>query len=146
MLTKKDADKTEVKNNKTSKNANLSDKKTQTSVAVSPPRAVKAYTDPNQELLASNTNPMDRKNQKTRITVKYDVGFNNQLYIRGKGLTLSWDKGLPLKNTKSDEWVWEAEGNTSHFEFKVLVNDKQYEIGENHHLNAGATIAYSPHF
>lgn len=91
--------------------------------------------------------PSEKKTaQKTRITVKYNVGYGNQLYIRGKGANLNWDKGVPLKNIRNDEWVWETETPFSHCEFKVLINDRNYENGENHYLNQGASIVYTPHF
>ena len=83
---------------------------------------------------------------KTRITVKFDVGFPNQLYIRGKGGNLSWEKGIAFKNTKSDEWVWETDAAFTQCEFKVLINDRIYENGENHVLNQGASLLYSPQF
>lgn len=84
--------------------------------------------------------------KKTKVTIKYDVGFQNQLYIRGKGANLTWDKGIPLKNVKSDEWVWETDTNFSTCEFKVLLNDKQYEQGDNHYLTFGSAIVYTPRF
>jgi hypothetical protein len=93
------------------------------------------------------TSPAEtRKSPKTRITVKYDVGFNNTLYLRGKGVNLSWEKGTPLKNIKADEWVWETEAPFTTAEFKVLINDKQYESGNNHSLICGANIHYTPTF
>ena len=39
------------------------------------------------------------------MVVHFDVGFKNSV-DRGKGAGLSWDKGVQLKNTKPDEWVW----------------------------------------
>ena len=87
-----------------------------------------------------------KQNPKTKITVKFDTGFPNQLFIRGKGANLNWDKGQPLKNTKSDEWVWEFEAPFSTCEFKVLINDRIYENGTNHFVNAGSTILYTPSF
>lgn len=83
---------------------------------------------------------------KTRITVKYDAGFPNQLYIRGKGANLSWDKGQPLKNLRADEWVWETDAHFTNCEFKILINDRVYENGDNHHLNAGSNLLYTPNF
>jgi hypothetical protein len=82
----------------------------------------------------------------TRIIINYDVGFNNSLYIRGHGANLSWDKGILLKNTKSDEWVWETECAFPNAEFKILINDKTYEVGQNHPLQCGSTIRYKPQF
>lgn len=86
------------------------------------------------------------KKKVTKITIKYDVGFNNIVYIRGEGADLSWKKGKPLKNVKADEWVWESDKPFSQMEFKVLINDEKYEAGENHHLAGGSTISYTPSF
>lgn len=83
----------------------------------------------------------------TRIIVQYDVGLNNSLFLRGQGLTnLSWDKGLELKNIKPDEWIWETDKPFSNCEFKVLINDNIYEIGENHSVIKGESIRINPKF
>lgn len=87
-----------------------------------------------------------KKGPKTRIVIRYDVGFHNTLSLRGKGANLSWDKGFLLKNIKPDEWVWETETLFNTCEFKVLINDHHYEIGENHPLSCGASIQYTPKF
>lgn len=81
-----------------------------------------------------------------KVIIKYDVGFENKLFIRGKGAGLSWDKGMPLKNISADEWVWEPSQTFNECEFKVLINDQNYEGGENHHLSCGAAIQYTPSF
>ncbi len=84
---------------------------------------------------------------KTRITIKYDVGFHNTLFIRGQGINgMSWDRGTPLKNVKADEWVWETDNSFANAEFKVLINDRVYEVGTNHTLKCGANFHYSPRF
>ncbi len=82
----------------------------------------------------------------TQIVVKYDVGMNNTLSIRGNGAGLSWDRGVPLKNVGPDEWVWETNAPFSDCEFKVLINDQSFECGENHHLGPGAKLQYTPSF
>lgn len=89
---------------------------------------------------------VEKKAANARVIIKYDVGFRNSLYVRGKGANLSWDKGVPLKNIKADEWIWEPEAPFSQCEFKVLINDSCYEAGENHHLNPGMKIQYTPKF
>ncbi len=90
--------------------------------------------------------PPESSSPKTRITVKYDAGFPNQLYIRGSGANLSWEKGILLQNVKPDEWVWETNLPFATGEFKVLVNDQIYEQGDNHRLSGGATLLYTPQF
>ena len=83
---------------------------------------------------------------KTRVVVKYDVGFSNHLTIRGNGANLSWDRGQPLKNIQKDEWIWETDQPFHSCEFKVLLNDSAYEVGGNHSLHPGASLTYTPHF
>lgn len=86
------------------------------------------------------------KNLKTVIVIKYDVGFNNELSIRGNFANLSWEKGSPLKNVSKDEWVWETSLPFSDGEFKVLINDQKFESGENHKVKSGTNNAYKPRF
>ncbi|MBA2369685.1 MAG: hypothetical protein H0V82_11770 [Candidatus Protochlamydia sp.] len=96
---------------------------------------------------ANSLSPAQRKmHQNTRITIRYDIGYNNQLTIRGKGANLNWERGQPLKNVKADEWVWETDTSFSQCEFKVLVNDREYEKGDNHLVNQGASFTYTPQF
>lgn len=67
-----------------------------------------------------------------RIVAHYDTGYGNYLTIRGDGAGLSWDQGLVMRNLSKDTWVWHT---LSHeFTYKILFNDKIYEIGENHRL------------
>lgn len=97
---------------------------------------------------ATLTSPPEKKRgaSTTRVVVKYDVGFGNALYIRGKGANLNWDKGILLRNVKPDEWHWEIDLPFNACEFKVLINDSEYEIGGNHPLTAGSAIQYTPKF
>lgn len=87
-----------------------------------------------------------RKAGVTRLKVRYNCGFGNNLFIRGKGANLSWDKGQPLKNLKHDEWVWETTVPFSTCEFKLLINDVHYEQGNNHRLQSGDSSEYTPRF
>jgi hypothetical protein len=90
--------------------------------------------------------PSTFKKEATRITIRFNAGFKNTLYVRGKGAGLSWDRGVQLKNTGPDEWVWEINQPFNECEFKVLINDKQYEVGENHHARGGISFQYTPKF
>ncbi|MDP1836739.1 MAG: hypothetical protein Q8K75_12545 [Chlamydiales bacterium] len=102
----------------------------------------KASTAPNK----SDNRCQGSTKNVTRITIKFDVGFSNALYLRGEGPGLSWNKGLKLKNVKADEWVWETSQPFNRGEFKVLINDAQFEAGENHKLVSGANVVYTPNF
>lgn len=94
----------------------------------------------------SSSSVIKKGNTKTKICVQYDVGFNNQIFIRGEGANLSWDKGLLLTNTKPDEWIWETEVDFTTCQFKVLINDLIYENGDNHSCKKGEVLTYTPSF
>lgn len=88
-----------------------------------------------------------QQNQPTQIVVKCNCGFPNTLFIRGEGIAeLNWNKGQPLRNVKADEWVWETNRPFIKGQFKVLINDKQYEVGENHLLECGKKCTLTPRF
>jgi hypothetical protein len=87
-----------------------------------------------------------KKSGTTKVVIKYDCGFGNTLYIRGKGANLSWDKGHPITNTNKDEWTWESATPFQTCEFKVLINDHAYEQGHNHILACGSSFQYTPAF
>lgn len=113
------------------------------------PAESEGHSKPNIKL----SNPLEvspsssrKKGPTTRIIVKYDVGFNNSIYLRGEGADLSWERGVMLKNLRADEWIWETNNLFSKCEFKVLINDRQYELGENHHLQCGTSFEYTPTF
>ena len=83
----------------------------------------------------------------TKITVKCNCGFPNNLFLRGEGVNgLNWNKGVAMKNIKADEWVWETSQQFNKAQFKILLNDKQYEAGENHALECGASVRITPKF
>ncbi len=85
--------------------------------------------------------------KKTRIVVQVDPNFANTIFLRGEGVSdLSWDKGVQLKHEKPDEWVFETDTPFSTAEFKVLVNDNTYELGESHPLYPGASVRINPKF
>ncbi len=85
-----------------------------------------------------------KKPGATRVVVKCDVGFPNQVYLRGEGAGLNWNKGVKLTCTKADEWIWETSQPFTRGEFKVLINDKIYEEGGNHELRPGHNVTFTP--
>lgn len=153
MFTKKDNTKNEAKNSKLTKNDSSTSHKPENHSCCQP-QPTKTMT-PSTTTQPLSSQPVKQQydpysprkdSAKTKVTIKYNVGFPNQLYIRGKGANLNWDKGQPLKNIKADEWVWETDGHFTQCEFKVLINDHIYETGDNHLLHAGATLLYTPQF
>ena len=85
--------------------------------------------------------------KSTKIIVKFNCGFQNKLSIRGEGIQgLNWNHGCPMKNVKADEWCWETNESFKEGQFKILINDKQYEQGENHWIQAGKSVTLVPKF
>jgi hypothetical protein len=121
------------------KNATMEESKTQASA---PRGAASAAT---RQAGAEQMNASPRT-AVTRIRIRYNCGFNNNLFIRGKGANLNWEKGQMLKNVKADEWIWETTTPFAELEFKILVNDHHYEQGENHRMRHGDTMDYTPRF
>lgn len=90
---------------------------------------------------------MAKKTSKTRIVVQMDAQFPQTLYLRGEGVSdLSWEKGIELKHTKPDEWVFETDELFANGQFKVLINDETFELGEGHSLYPGASMRINPKF
>jgi hypothetical protein len=87
-----------------------------------------------------------KKALKTSIIARVDVGFGNQLYIRGTGAELSWEKGLPLENVSSYEWAFATTKAKSDVTFKFLINDELWAEGDNVTVAEGATSISSPVF
>lgn len=94
--------------------------------------------------------------QETEITVKYNCGYGNSLFIRGAGTKgrgangkiepLSWNKGILLKNIAPDEWVFWCQTPLNSCEFKLLLNDELYELGSNHILIPQTKNLIIPYF
>jgi hypothetical protein len=96
--------------------------------------------------MPKKSSQMPKRVTRTQIVVKFDTGFNNNLYVRGSGGRLSWDKGVPLKNAGANTWVFETRGQFDQAEFKILINDQHYENGENHTVSHGEKLTLEPIF
>ena len=95
---------------------------------------------------ASKAKIPTKKALKTSIIARVDVGFGNQLYIRGTGADLSWEKGLPLVNVSAYEWAFATTKAKSDVVFKFLINDELWAEGDNIIVAKGATSISSPVF
>ena len=82
----------------------------------------------------------------TEVAAKIDVGFGNQLFIRGLGDGLSWEKGTPLQCRDASTWVWSTRQAKDRVVFKLLLNDQIWAVGEDLVVEAGRRIATIPQF
>lgn len=85
--------------------------------------------------------------KKTRVVVQVNPNSDQVIYLRGEGVKeLSWEKGVELKHAKPDEWVFETEEPFATAQFKVLINDETFELGESHPLSPGSSVRINPKF
>lgn len=78
------------------------------------------------------------------VGVNYDG--SGKLFIRGTGPGMSWEKGLEMKNPEAGKWTFETSEVFKQFSFKVVLNDQQWEQGEDHLAENAKTLEISPRF
>ena len=121
-------------------------KATKKVVAKKAPAKKVAKKVPTKKAAAPKAKIPSNKVVKTSIVARVDVGFGNQLYVRGSGAGLSWDKGLPLDNVSSYEWAFASTQAKSDVTFKFLINDEIWAEGENITVAKGGSSISSPVF
>lgn len=109
-------------------------------------KKVAAKKAPAKKAVAPKAKTTAKKALKTSIIARVDVGFGNQLYVRGTGADLSWEKGLQLDNVSSYEWAFATTKAQSDVTFKFLINDELWAEGGNIIVAEGATSISSPVF
>ena len=115
----------------------FSDEPTET---FSPPAPPPTYFHPSTAKLQKN------EEKETSISIFMDVGFFNALFLRGTGPGMSWEKGVPLVNVNANHWEWKSSTPFDEFEFKIVLNDTQFEGGENHRIQFGESLKHTPNF
>lgn len=82
--------------------------------------------------------------EPTTIRATFDVGYGHALYLRGSGWPLSWGAGEPMQWSEGDTWSLTLPGVHGALEVKVLIDDQQWEDGENHRVEAGGELSFVP--
>lgn len=88
--------------------------------------------------------------QAAEIVVHYDVGWGNNISIRGSASTLSWSNGSSATyGTEAGQstWTLNVPASAGTFEFKPLINDQTWSFGDNYKVtSANQTIHVYPNF
>ena len=111
-------------------------------VAKAAVKAVKAAT----RSLAAPAKKKTGEPPVTFISAQIDIGFGNQLYLRGVGPGLSWDKGVPMDCVGTGLWTTSVKNATLPVTFKVLVNDLTWSAGEDFVAAPGQSVTVTPNF
>lgn len=68
----------------------------------------------------------------TRIVAHGAPGAGNALWVRGSAAPLSWNWGWPAFETAADRWeLLMSELPAGNFEYKTLINDSVWQMGNN---------------
>ena len=99
------------------------------------------------EMKAAETATGSARSSAMPVTIeaKIDVGFGNTLYLRGEGVGLSWNQGVPLTCVDGKTWKWTGE-TKEQLKFKLLLNDQVWSQGEDLVATPGQTVEISPAF
>jgi len=81
----------------------------------------------------------------TTIKAKIDVGFGNNLFVRGQGAGLSWERGVPLSCVDGQTWQWSGKAD-DWLTFKLLLNDQVWAKGDDLVAKPGQKIEIVPTF
>lgn len=82
----------------------------------------------------------------TKVVAHVDVGWGNKLFIRGEGPGLNWNQGIEMKNTGPNQWEWTTNAQSGTIELKFLINDQQWNEGQNMQVTRGSTAVAEPTF
>ena len=83
--------------------------------------------------------------QNTTIEARIDVGFGNNLFARGRGAGLSWDRGTPLTCVDGQTWRLAVAGKET-VTFKLLLNDIVWAQGGDIVVAPGQRVEVTPSF
>ncbi len=88
---------------------------------------------------------LDASARLTTLRVHYPAGARS-LSLRGDSTGLSWDRGVTLTRLAGDVWQWTSGDVARPFEWKPLLDDRDWSIGINYRATPGATLDIYPRF
>jgi hypothetical protein len=109
------------------------------------PETVTKTAAPETKPAETTTGTARSSGKPVTIEAKIDVGFGNTLYLRGEGLGLSWNQGVPLTCVDGKTWKWTGE-TKEQLKFKLLLNDQVWSQGEDLVATPGQKVEISPAF
>lgn len=109
-----------------------------------PPVAPAVSASPVKSAITAKT-PIVTAAAPITIEAKIDVGFGNNLFVRGQGEGLSWERGIPLENVDSKTWRLTVPAKDK-VQFKLLINDAVWCKGEDLIAAPGKKVEVTPAF
>jgi hypothetical protein len=81
----------------------------------------------------------------TLITIQYPARLGEHLYIRGEGSGFTWGQKVPLISVDANTWQL-RQPMQGEFKFKILLNNEEWETGNDHPANGGDAVSATPVF
>jgi hypothetical protein len=105
------------------------------------------YTPEHSSSVSTSTFSPQQASVATCITVKHPYN-GNKLFIRGDGPGMGWEKekGIELHYAGNDTWTFKIAASFEKFEYKILLNNEQWETTNNHKLEYGKKEEITPQF
>ena len=97
------------------------------------------------DVVIDATTAADVATTRTVLRVHYPVGAR-ALSLRGDLAGLSWERGVSLTRVTADVWEWSSDGVARSFEWKPLLDDREWSLGSNYRATPGATLDIYPRF
>ncbi len=98
---------------------------------------------PESSLLS--TNPHKNAPPRTEIKIKCKVPIGHALTLRGQGGGLSWGHRNIPQRIDNETFLFTIEGMTEgKFEYKLLLDDSDWESGANHIVEVGKSVEITP--
>jgi hypothetical protein len=135
----------ELKKTATKTPARKNGSKPATPVSAAPALVAPKLAAPETPRIVAPKLPKSTRATPTTIEARVNVGFGNNLFIRGQGAGLSWEKGVPLQNVDAATWKWSAQADGK-LTFKLLINDAVWQQGEDITAAAGQKVELTPNF
>jgi hypothetical protein len=82
----------------------------------------------------------------TIIEAHVELGLHFNLFVRGQGGGLTWEKGTPLAHVNPHTWIWAQARLHGRVVFQLLLDDLVWARGPNRVLEAGRRIEVAPDF
>jgi hypothetical protein len=80
----------------------------------------------------------------TEIKVHCNLPFGHTLTVRGEGAGLDWEKGVALEKIDEETYVYRKQGVVGSAQYKILLDDSQWEIVDNRSIEAQKSQEITP--
>ncbi len=93
-----------------------------------------------------NPKPKSSTSGTTSVIANVKIGIGNKPYLRGEGVGLSWDEGVPMNFIEIGKWAWTPPRKNAALTVQVYRNDEDPDKGGKIEVKSGEEIEITPDF